>query len=121
MVQREVPGLAQKNLGSNGKPKGGAKGSAEHGGPRVHSLEVPPKPEGYGFEGERCQLRFLALATCYGKDLHREANQRGMPAEIGRSADEGRVWCGGRKRRETFARPPRFRLAHETRKFYALH
>jgi hypothetical protein len=53
MVQRELPELAQGNFGSNRKPEGGAKGSAEHGRPGAHSLEAPPKPEGYGFEGKR--------------------------------------------------------------------
>jgi hypothetical protein len=78
MVQREVPELAQGNFGSNRKPEGGAKGSAEHGGPRAHSLEAPPKPEGDGFRG--------GTVASYGfwlwlRAMHREANQPGMPAE----------------------------------------
>jgi hypothetical protein len=47
----------------------------------VHSLAAPPRPEGLGSRGNGGELPFLALATCYGKDLHREANQRGIRAE----------------------------------------
>jgi hypothetical protein len=44
---------------------------------RTHSRRHP-SPRATGSRGNDGGLRFLALATCYGKDLHREANQRGM-------------------------------------------
>jgi uncharacterized OsmC-like protein len=48
---------------------------------REHSLEVAPKPEGFGSSVNGGELLFLALATCYCNDLYREANKRGIEVE----------------------------------------
>jgi uncharacterized OsmC-like protein len=48
---------------------------------REHSLEVAPKPEGFGSSVNDDELWFLALATCYCNDLYREANKRGIEVE----------------------------------------
>lgn len=43
---------------------------------RVHSIHIPPKPSGYGSSANGAELLFLALATCYCNDIHREAAKR---------------------------------------------
>jgi uncharacterized OsmC-like protein len=85
---------------------------------RTHSRRHPG-PRATGSRGNGGELLFLALATCYSKDLHREANQRGIRAESVEVRVSGEFGAEGRKRRETFAIPPRFRPARQTRKFYA--
>jgi uncharacterized OsmC-like protein len=42
----------------------------------VHSIHIPPKPSGYGSSANGAELLFLALATCYCNDIHREAAKR---------------------------------------------
>jgi len=44
----------------------------------VHSLAIPPKPTGFGSSANGGELLFLALATCYGNDIYREAAKRGI-------------------------------------------
>ena len=45
------------------------------------SLDIPPKPEGFGSSVNGGELLFLALATCYCNDLYREAKKRNMIIE----------------------------------------
>jgi uncharacterized OsmC-like protein len=47
----------------------------------VHSIEISPKPSGYGSSANGGELLFLALATCYCNDLYREAAKRNIPVE----------------------------------------
>lgn len=48
---------------------------------RVHSLTISPKRAGLGSSTSGGELLFLALATCYGNDLYREAAKRGLEIE----------------------------------------
>ena len=43
-----------------------------------HTLDIPPKATGYGSSANGGELLFLALATCYGNDIYREAAARGI-------------------------------------------
>ena len=45
-------------------------------GNSVHSINIPPKPTGYGSSANGGELLFLALASCYCNDLYREAAKR---------------------------------------------
>ena len=45
---------------------------------RARALAVPPKPEGPGSGVSGGEFLMLALATCYGNDLYREAARRGL-------------------------------------------
>jgi uncharacterized OsmC-like protein len=45
---------------------------------RAHELSIAPRAEGRGSRANGGELLFLALATCYCNDLHREAARRGM-------------------------------------------
>jgi uncharacterized OsmC-like protein len=40
------------------------------------SIDIPPKPSGFGSNVNGGELLFLALATCYCNDLYREAAKR---------------------------------------------
>ena len=42
------------------------------------SIVIPPKASGYGSSANGGELLFLALATCYGNDIYREAAARGI-------------------------------------------
>src|SRR5579872_5650294 len=42
------------------------------------SLNIPPKPEGYGSSVNGGELLFLALATCFCNDIYREASKRNI-------------------------------------------
>lgn len=44
----------------------------------AHSLEIPPRPSGFGSSANGGELLFLALATCYCNDIYREAAKRGI-------------------------------------------
>jgi uncharacterized OsmC-like protein len=48
---------------------------------QLHSLAIPPKVEGAGSSISGGELLLLALATCYGNDIYREAARRGIPVE----------------------------------------
>ncbi len=52
-----------------------------HNGAQSRSLEIAPKPDGYGSSLSGGELLFLALATCYCNDIDREANKRGILVE----------------------------------------
>lgn len=43
-----------------------------------HAISIPPKPSGMGSSVNGGELLFLALATCYCNDIHREATKRGI-------------------------------------------
>ena len=47
----------------------------------VHSIEIPPKPSGFGSSTNGGELLFLALATCYCNDVYREADKAGITVE----------------------------------------
>ena len=47
----------------------------------THSIDIPPKTNGFGSSVNGGELLFLALATCYCNDLYREAAQRGITVE----------------------------------------
>ena len=57
---------------------------------RARELAVPPRAGGQGSSANGGELLFLALATCYCNDLHREAGKRGLVL------DEIRVEVRGR-------------------------
>ena len=42
------------------------------------SIDIPPKPGGFGSNVNGGELLFLALATCYCNDLYREAAKRNI-------------------------------------------
>ncbi len=43
-----------------------------------HTLDILPKATGYGSSANGGELLFLALATCYGNDIYREAAAQGI-------------------------------------------
>lgn len=45
---------------------------------QAHTLDIPPKATGYGSSANGGELLFLALATCYGNDIYREAAAQGI-------------------------------------------
>lgn len=47
----------------------------------IHSIDIPPKPTGFGSTANGGELLFLALATCYCNDIYREATKRGIKVE----------------------------------------
>ncbi len=47
----------------------------------THSIEIPPRPAGFGSSANGGELLFLALATCYCNDIYREAAKRGIQVE----------------------------------------
>lgn len=47
-------------------------------GERTHSIEIPPKPSGFGSSVSGGELLVLALATCYCNDIYREAAKLGI-------------------------------------------
>ena len=50
-------------------------------GDNVHSIDIPPKPTGYGSSANGGELLFLALASCYCNDIYREAAKRNIKVE----------------------------------------
>ena len=46
---------------------------------KPHSIQIPPKPTGFGSSINGGELLFLALATCYVNDIYREAGKRNIP------------------------------------------
>jgi len=47
----------------------------------AHSIEIPPRPSGFGSSANGGKLMCLALATCYCNDIYREAAKRGIKVE----------------------------------------
>ena len=47
----------------------------------VHSIDIPPRPAGFGSSANGGELLFLALATCYCNDIYREAAKLGIIVE----------------------------------------
>lgn len=47
----------------------------------VHTIDIPPKPTGFGSSANGGELLFLALATCYCNDIYREADKAGLTIE----------------------------------------
>jgi organic hydroperoxide reductase OsmC/OhrA len=47
----------------------------------ARALAIPPKEAGPGSSASGGELLMLALATCYGNDVFREAAARGIPVE----------------------------------------
>jgi len=52
-----------------------------HTNDHTHTIDIPPKAEGYGSSASGGELLFLALATCYCNDIYREAAKRGIKVE----------------------------------------
>ncbi len=50
-------------------------------GENTRTISIPPKASGFGSSASGGELLFLALATCYCNDIHREAAKRGMNVE----------------------------------------
>jgi len=50
-------------------------------GENVHSIDIPPKPSGFGSSANGGELMCLALATCYCNDIYREAAKKGIKVE----------------------------------------
>lgn len=48
---------------------------------RAHAIQIAPKASGLGSTANGGELLFLALATCYGNDIYREAAKRGVSVE----------------------------------------
>lgn len=46
-----------------------------------HTLDVPPRPTGFGSSANGGELLFLALASCYCNDIYREAAKRNIQVE----------------------------------------
>ena len=47
-------------------------------GDRVNTLEISPKPKGFGSSISGGEVLFLAIATCYTNDIYREARRQGI-------------------------------------------
>ncbi len=47
----------------------------------AHTITIPPKGDGFGSSVNGGELLFLALATCYCNDIHREASKMGIKVE----------------------------------------
>jgi organic hydroperoxide reductase OsmC/OhrA len=66
---------------------------------QAHTIQIAPKPSGYGSSANGGELLFLALATCYCNDLYREAAKRGVrieQAEVSVSGEFGAEGEAGR-------------------------
>ncbi len=50
-------------------------------GDNQQSIEIAPRPNGFGSSASGGELLFLALATCYCNDIYREAEARGIKVE----------------------------------------
>ena len=50
-------------------------------GENVHSIDIPPRPSGFGSSANGGELMCLALATCYCNDIYREAAKKGIKVE----------------------------------------
>lgn len=46
-----------------------------------HSVNIPPKPSGFGSSANGGELLFLALGTCYCNDIYLEATKRNIKVE----------------------------------------
>lgn len=47
-------------------------------GDRINTLEISPKPKGFGSSISGGEILFLAIATCYTNDIYREARNLGI-------------------------------------------
>ena len=50
-------------------------------GETIHSIDILPRPSGFGSSANGGELLFLALATCYCNDIYREAAKKGINVE----------------------------------------
>ena len=48
---------------------------------QAHSIQIAARTTGSGSTANGGELLFLALATCYGNDIYREAAKRGIDVE----------------------------------------
>jgi organic hydroperoxide reductase OsmC/OhrA len=60
-----------------------------------HSIAIPPKTAGFGSSANGGELLLLALATCYGNDIYREAAKRGITVEQVEVEAEGQFGADG--------------------------
>ena len=58
-------------------------------GDNRQTLNIEPKPEGFGSSVNGGELLFLALATCYCNDIYREAARRNIVVEMVEITVEG--------------------------------
>ncbi|WP_210505773.1 OsmC family protein [Naasia sp. SYSU D00057] len=56
---------------------------------RDREVPIPPRSEGRGSAVNGGELLFLALATCYGNDVYREAAAAGIPIDAVEVTVEG--------------------------------
>ncbi|MBN9605744.1 MAG: OsmC family protein [Actinomycetales bacterium] len=61
----------------------------------ARSLEIPPKEGAIGSSANGGELLALALATCYGNDVIREAGRAGIPVDAVRVTAHARFGAAG--------------------------
>jgi uncharacterized OsmC-like protein len=59
------------------------------------AIDIPPRTSGFGSSANGGELLFLALATCYGNDVYREAAKRGNTVEQVEVEVEGQFGAEG--------------------------
>ena len=79
----------------------------------VHSINIPPKPAGYGSSVNGGELLFLALATCYCNDIYREAAKRNIKVERVEVRVEGDFGAEGEPAKDVTYRAKVFANASE--------
>src|SRR5512139_2211016 len=79
----------------------------------VHSVNIPPKPTGYGSSANGGELLFLALASCYCNDLYREAAKRNIKVERVEVTVEGDFGAEGEPARNVTYQAKVFAQANE--------
>ena len=71
-----------------------------------HTLDIPPKATGYGSSANGGELLFLALATCYGNDIYREAAAQSIEITAVAVEVSGEFGAPGEPARNVTYRPP---------------
>lgn len=79
----------------------------------IHSIDIPPKPTGYGSSVNGGELLFLALASCYCNDIYREAVKRNIKVERVEVDVEGDFGAEGQPARNVTYRARVFAQASE--------
>jgi len=50
-------------------------------GDRSNTMDIPPKPNGFGSSISGGEVLFLAIATCYCNDIYREGRKLGIQVD----------------------------------------